>query len=50
MAFPTTNMWFRNVTVHFLTVGRDLNPPLKECGERSCYDPMQLEKFAGVCP
>jgi hypothetical protein len=48
MTLPTADMGFSDGPMHFLTIGRDLNAPLKEGGKRPRHFPVQLEKLAGI--
>jgi hypothetical protein len=48
VTLSTADVWLSHRTMHFLTVGRDLNSPLKKSRERMRYSSVQLEKFAGV--
>src|SRR5688572_24286514 len=49
MAFPATDMRFRDVSFRFFTVGRNLHTALKPCVERSGNRRFQREKLTCVC-
>ncbi len=49
MAFPTANMWFRDVPSRFITVGGNLDAALKESLNGPRHSGRELQKFTGIC-
>jgi hypothetical protein len=48
MAIPTAYVRFGDVTIVFLTEGRDLHTALKQGGQRAGNTGVHLQKFAGI--